>query len=154
MPSTRPFALADRGACLEIFDSNVPGFFDPEERLGYERFLDERANGCGYLVIERDGNLVGCGGIVVEEDGCTASFCWGMVKKNYHRSGLGRLLTNARLQTAKQQVGVTRVVLNTSQHTVNFYRRFGFQTINTIRNGYGPGLDRYDMTLAIRSRSG
>lgn len=149
MPSTRPYARSDRAACLSIFDSNVPVFFDPEERAGYERFLDERADGCGYVVIERDGKLVGCGGIAVEADGCTASLCWGMIDNQSHKSGLGRLLTEVRLEAAKQQSGVTQVVLNTSQHTVSFYRRFGFQTIGIVRNGYGPGLDRYDMTLAI-----
>ena len=154
MPSIRPFDVTDRGACLAIFDSNVPAFFDPEERLGYERFLEERADSCGYLVIERDAKLVGCGGVVVEADRETASLCWGMVENGSHRSGLGRVLTNARLQAVKQQFGVTRVILNTSQHTVNFYRRFGFQTTDIVRNGYGPGLDRCNMALTFRSRKG
>lgn len=96
MPSIRPFDVTDRGACLAIFDSNVPAFFAPEERLGYERFLEERADSCGYLVIKRDAKLVGCGGVVVEADGETASLCWGMVENGSHRSGLGRVLTNAR----------------------------------------------------------
>jgi hypothetical protein len=120
MPSTRPFDVTDRGACLTVFDSNVPAFFDPEEHLGYEKLLQERADSCGYLVIERDGQLVGCGGVVVEADGETASLCWGMVKNGFHRSGLGRVLTNARLQAVKQQVEVTRVIFNTSQHTVRW----------------------------------
>jgi len=102
MPNTRPFDVTDRDACLAIFDSNVPAFFDHEERFGYERFLEERADSCGYLVIERDGKLVGCGGVVVEADRETASLCWGMVENGSHRSGLGRVLTNARLQAVKQ----------------------------------------------------
>jgi hypothetical protein len=40
------------------------------------------------------------------------------------------------------------VQLGTSQHSKEFFARFGFQTTRVTPDGYAPGLDRYDMTLS------
>ena len=37
--------------------------------------------------------------------------------------------------------------LDTSQHTHRFFEKFGFITEQITTNGYGEGLDKYDMTL-------
>nr|MBC8799133.1 GNAT family N-acetyltransferase [Pseudomonas congelans] len=39
MDMLRPYTLADRERCLDIFDSNVPRYFDPAEREQFARFL-------------------------------------------------------------------------------------------------------------------
>ncbi|MEK9212812.1 GNAT family N-acetyltransferase [Sphingomonas sp. 2378] len=68
-----------------------------------------------------------------------------------HRQGLGRLLTQARLHTAAEMPGVAQVHLDTSQHSEGFYARLGFQTERVTVDGYGPGLDRYDMVRTVQS---
>ena len=37
----RPYEIADRADCLQAFDSNAPRYFLPEERIQFERFLDQ-----------------------------------------------------------------------------------------------------------------
>lgn len=147
MDRARPYVAADRAACLALFDSNAPRFFDPSERAGFERFLDEMRR--PYQVIEREGRVVACGGHAVEPDGRTVSLCWGMVEQGLHGQGLGRRLTGARLAAARAEPGVTAVRLDTGQHTTGFYERFGFVIERVVRDGYAPGSDRFDMRLML-----
>lgn len=147
MNAARPYVAADRAACLALFDSNAPRFFDPSERAGFEQFLDEMR--WPYQVIEREGRVVACGGHAVEPDGRTVSLCWGMVEQGLHGQGLGRRLTEARLAAARAEPGVTAVRLDTGQHTTGFYEKFGFVIERVVRDGYAPGSDRFDMRLDL-----
>lgn len=147
MDTARPYDAADREACLALFDSNAPRFFDPSERGDFERFLDEMR--WPYQVIARDGRIVACGGHAVEPDGRTVSLCWGMVEQGLHGQGLGRRLTEARLAAARAEPGVTAVRLDTGQHTTGFYERFAFEITRVVKDGYAPGSDRFDMRLSL-----
>jgi hypothetical protein len=46
----RDYSIADRGACLAVFDGNVPEFFIPPERADFAAFLDALPG--PYLVVE------------------------------------------------------------------------------------------------------
>ena len=56
MDIVRPYEPGDRDACLALFESNVPVFFDVSEREGFADFLDEMH--WPYQVIVRDGRIV------------------------------------------------------------------------------------------------
>ncbi len=144
---SRRYMPADRSACLRIFDGNVPTFFDATEQRAFSNFLDNDAITLSYQVIERQGRVVACGGLAV--NGSSADLCWGMVAREVHGTGLGSLLTMARLEAARAIPGVEQVRLDTSQHTKGFYQRFGFVVKEVVPNGYGPGLDRWDMLLRL-----
>ncbi len=154
-PSTNPivtdraYAPSDQDACLALLDGNSPTFFTASDRTMFEAFLADLAVAWGYRVLERDGRLVACGGCTVEADGTTAGFCWGMVDRALQGTGLGTQLTAMRLRDAAAIPGVTRVRLDTSQLTQGFYARFGFRPVRVTRDGYGPGLDRWDMVLTL-----
>ena len=145
----RLYSPSDRSACLSIFDSNCPEFLDPSERADYEEFLDSFAVSKGYLVFEQSGDIVAGGGIAFYPDDNTGWFCWGLVARDKHRQGLGRQLTKARIDLARGRQGITQLELDTSQKTKAFYESFGFVTKQITENGYGPGLDRYDMVLSL-----
>lgn len=147
MTAVRAYAATDRDACLALFDGNVPTFFAASEREDFAAFLDGHAADWTFQVIERDGRVVACGGHKVAGDGVTAGFCWGMVDRALHRTGLGSVLTEARLRAARATPGVTQACLDTSQHTYRFYERFGFVVEAVVADGYGAGLDRHDMRL-------
>ena len=132
-----------------MFDGNVPQFFSPAERADFASFLDQNAGAWSYQVVERSKHVIACGGYTIDPQGLTAHLCWGIVAKELQGTGLGRLLTEARLRAARSTPGVTQVRLDTSQHTQGFYRRFGFIVERIVPNGYGPGLDRWDMLLRL-----
>ncbi len=146
--SVRLYTPADRAACMAIFSGNVPEFFDSSETADFARFLDTLAEAWAYQVLEQNGRVVACGGLERSGEGKRAGLCWGMVDRSLHRQGLGRKLTEARLRSAAD-MGVEQVVLDTSQHTQAFYAQFGFEPTKVVRDGYGPGLDRWEMVLQL-----
>ncbi|WP_395540912.1 GNAT family N-acetyltransferase [Neotabrizicola sp. sgz301269] len=151
-PRARPYAAPDREDCLALFDGNVPQFFAPEERQEFAEFLDALPE-CGtegtYLVLEEAGRILACGGLALDGSGQQASLCWGMVARAHQGKGLGRALTKARLARARVLPGIERVHLATSQHTAGFYAGFGFAVTTVVPDGFGPGLDRCEMVLAL-----
>ena len=144
----RRYQGADQAVCLAIFDGLVPRFFAPEERPEFAGFLDDCALGVApYLVLLHAGRVVACGGYALH--GARARLTWGMVAREVQGTGLGRALTAARLDILRAMAGVEAVEIETSQHTAGFYQRFGFDVVRVLANGFGPGLDRWEMTLAL-----
>jgi N-acetylglutamate synthase-like GNAT family acetyltransferase len=143
----RPYLPADRDLCLGLFDSNTPHFFDSRERRKFEEFLDEQH--CPYFVMEHDGAIVGCGGFAIEPDKATARLVWGMVRSDSHKLGLGRYLLLFRLREITKVGGIQMVHLDTPQHSALFYEKQGFKIIRTVKDGYGPGLDRVEMMMKL-----
>lgn len=143
----RDYTPADKAACLAIFDGNMPTFFDPSERPLFVSFLDA-PRGESYLVLDIGGQIVGCGGFAREDDGTTITFTWGMVERNRHKSGLGRVLTEARLARIKALDNVERVALNTTPQIAPFFVHMGFVERGVEPNGYAPGMDKVEMEMA------
>ena len=73
--------------------------------------------------------------------------CWGMVRREFHGQGFGTRLLQERLKRLAALPNVDRVRMDTSQHTVKFYERFGFVVESVIKDNYAPGFDRIDMAL-------
>ncbi len=59
MATLLPYTLSARNICLDIFDSNVPRYFDPAERKQFASFLMAPLG--QYFVVERDGDVLACG---------------------------------------------------------------------------------------------
>lgn len=142
----RPYTLADRPACLALFDANTPRFFDPSERAGYDAFLADPAG--PYLVGTLADRPVAAGGLVLNPP--AATLAWGMVHPEHQRHGLGSQLLTARIALARAAPGIETLLLDTSQHSRGFYERHGFAATAETPDGYGPGLARIDMTLSLR----
>lgn len=135
-------ALTDRDACLSIFDSNAPPFFDTKERSEFATFLDGQSD--RYFVVEESAAVVACGGWGSKS--AIAVLCWGMVHRDHHRRGIGTLLMNHRLsEIAKEGFEETEIV--TSQHTKSFFARAGFVEFEAKADLFAPGLHGHCMRL-------
>jgi ribosomal protein S18 acetylase RimI-like enzyme len=148
----RPYTPADRAACLAVFDGNAARFFSPGDREQFAAFLDAPPGFFGVLCDDA-GEVVGCGGVGVRDGGQTAVLTWGMIRADRRGQGLGRQLARARLARVAGLAGVARVVLNTSNEAVGFYRKLGFRVVRHVPDGYRAGLDRYDLELAVSPTS-
>lgn len=142
---TRPYTQDDTEAVIAIFRSNIPKYFTPEEEPGLRNFLDDE-RGEHYCVFEVDGEIVGAGGIALNEDD-TVSLCWGMVSNDRIGTGLGKQMTQFRIDLADEKFPGLPLVISTSQHTEGFYECFGFRTTELIKDGFGPGIDNCKMRL-------
>ena len=141
----RPYTPNDLPAVIEIFRSNIPKYFGPAEEPGLLDFLSDFRAG-DYYVIEAHGDLVGAGGIALNDDQ-TVSLCWGMIRSDFLGKGLGRKLTEFRIEQAVGKHGLLPLVISTSQHTQAFYEKFGFHLISHTPDGFGPGIDICKMRL-------
>lgn len=147
----RAFAEGDRDAALRLFDSNVPEFFHPSERADYVAWLD--APGGPVLVVERAGEVVAAGGVALEADGETGSLCWGIVRRDLHGQGLGRMLLMERLALLADDARCRRVRLSTIQATAGFFEKLGFRTVRVDPGVHGAGTDAWEMTLELTDQA-
>lgn len=144
----RDYRPIDRAACLVLFDGNVPEYFAPSERADFEVFLD--AIDFPYLVIEEEGGLLACGGWTRRtSDPGVVDLCWGMVRRDLHKTGLGRRLLEARLAQVRTTADIQAVVLQTTQHAEGFFARYGFVTRRVVSDGFAAGFHLHEMRLDL-----
>jgi GNAT superfamily N-acetyltransferase len=143
----RQYETADREECLHIFDSNTPWYFLPEERIQFEQFLD-RLRGPYFVVIDED-DLVGCGGFATGRVSGQADLCWIIVRRDEHGHGVGNFLVTACVSEILALDGCRSVRLETSQHTSQFFERWGFAVVEHVAKGFGPELDRIEMRIVL-----
>lgn len=139
--------------CMDLFDSNCPPFFAPYERDLFKRWLlaiekDEfvfpniEAN--HFYILRYENEIVACGGFYLL-DNKTARLSWGMVLDKLHKNGFGTILFQYRLDQLRLLYPNYRLAMDTSQLSVDFYKRMGFKVTDVTVNGYGEGLDKYEM---------
>lgn len=144
----RQYQTEDRDGCLSIFDEGSPEFFAPNERVDYERFLDGVP--AGYEVSLLDGTIVGASGTWVDEDLRRGRLCWILIASTGRGSGLGTVMM-ARAIRQLQVAGATMMDIAASQKSAPFFERFGAKERRRTPEGWGVGLDRIDMELAVPS---
>lgn len=150
----RKYQPGDRASCIEIFQSNCPKYLDPSELSGFEFWLNGQDNekimyknaiGEHYFVLEKEGKVIACGGYYVCKDNPMVSMAWGLVHNAFHKQGFGKQLFQFRVEQIIQDFPERNIELDTSQHTYRFFEKFGFKITQITKDGYGKGLDRYDM---------
>ncbi|ADV67445.1 GNAT family N-acetyltransferase [Deinococcus maricopensis] len=145
----RSFTPQDRAACLALFDSNTPPFFDSTERALYEDFLHQPEP---YFVLEDDTGIVACGGLWLGAHlpEYTAGLSWAMVRRDQHGQGIGAHLLNARLDWLRtHRPDVQQLYIDTSHLTQGYYERHGFRVTDRIENGFAPGMHQIKMTRPL-----
>jgi [ribosomal protein S18]-alanine N-acetyltransferase len=162
MSTIRNYVPEDKDACLRIFNSNCPAYFDVSEHDLFIRWLDHQSgaeNGYSsptysnaltdayYVIEDSNQGVVGCGGFYVTKDLMEVRLAWGMIHADFHNKGLGTSLYNYRREIIERDWPEHTLTLGTSQHTYAFYERMGLKVVATIPSGYGKDLDRYDMEL-------
>ncbi len=145
-PTIRAYRPSDFESCLLVFRSNSPEYFHPKEEQEFINWLEgEQIN--NYLVVESEEQIIACGGIYENEDQKEVGLAWGMVSPRYQGKRIGSELLKRRLNLMNGYPDDFKKVCRTSQKTVGFFKRFGFKTYNYIKDGWGAGLDKIEMSL-------
>ena len=145
-PKFRAFQPADIEKVVPLLLSNIPKYFVPAEEQELRDYLAEHPE--DYWLLERDGEAVAAGGVARNSDG-SVGLCWGMVRNDLIGTGLGKRLTLFRIEKAREKWGDRPFMISTSHHTEGFYVKLGFETIERIPDGFGPGID----TCKMRTRA-
>ncbi len=142
----RPYIPSDQAAVLELFDANTPLYFDKTERKGLIDYLENERE--DYFVVEEDEKLMGAGGINYELQTKTAVISWDIIKPSEHGKGIGRKLTEHRIQHINTKQEIDKIVVRTSQHTYKFYEKMGFKLLKVEKDYWADGFDLYYMEQA------
>lgn len=137
---------------LQIFRSNCPKYFDPNDEQYLIDFLDNYADE-NYLVVLLDDVIIGCGGHYTKYN--FHGIAWVMFKQ--HSIGPKNLLKSADAfyseieRRIMLEGNLFDIQINTAQLMEKLFSRYGFSTYKIIKNGFGEGLDEYKMKKALRS---
>ena len=139
-PLARAWREDDLAACVALFESNVPGYFAAVE---LDDFLQTLRRIDRYWVVEQaGGGIVACGGYAgVPDQPGVAALCWGMVRRDLHRRGLGDFLIRERLRRIEADGAFNAVLIETTRFSCGFYARYGFGVIREQADGFAPGYD-------------
>lgn len=142
--SFRAYREHDRDACFGIFDANCPDYFAANERGDLVGFL--AVPPAGYEVALAGDRIVGAFGVLREAGGLHLR--WIMIAPEVQGRGLGRQM----LDRAKALVlarGETVLHIATSHLSAAFFARIGAVETRHTPDGWGPGMHRVDMVLAV-----
>ncbi len=126
----------------------MPKYFAPHELGLFADFL-EKPDLDEYYVVQEKRDVIACGGLFFDTEKNRAGLAWGMVHADFHGQGIGKKLTQYRIEAFKKSKRTEKIILNTSQHTYRFYEKMGFELQKITPDGFGKGLDNYLMTLKI-----
>ena len=116
-----PYKVEHRAACISVLKSNIGQYFDQSELAGFEDFLDNHVFTTQYFVVTTEGNVKGCGGYYLNNG--VVRLIEGMVDKTCHKTGLGKLLLEFRLQKSIEEHPDIPIGIDTSQHTEGFFNK-------------------------------
>ena len=140
-----PYCDADRDACMSLFDANCPDFFAPNERPDYVEFLDGTPE--GYEVCKVDGRVCGAFGLIADGQDIKR-LNWILIDPRMQGLGVGSKIMKRVVRSGRQSQ--TRIVKIAASHkSATFFARFGAIVISSTKDGWGPGMDRVDMELAL-----
>jgi GNAT superfamily N-acetyltransferase len=149
----RAFEVDDTLACMALFDANCPGSFAPNERDAYQAFLASLSGGTDDYEVCLEGQaLVGAFGLTHRDVSHSTSLRWIVIAPGAQGRGLGRELMARALAGARRR-GSTQLQIAASQVSAPFFSRFGAVETLTTPDGWGPGMHRVDMVLALTTPS-
>jgi [ribosomal protein S18]-alanine N-acetyltransferase len=139
----RPYIPTDKEAVMELLYLNMPKYFAREEEADLLHYLVREAE--HYFVVETEGRIVASGGYNFSEDGTTGKISWDIVHPDFQGKGVGRLLTEFRMEKLRTYDRVRLLSVRTSQMAFRFYEKLGFELKEVVTDYWAVGLDLYRM---------
>jgi putative acetyltransferase len=122
--SPEPFDSPEAQRLIAALDAGLAELYPPEQRFGPNLQAQHLADGRGtFLVAREDGRAVGCGAIRLT-DAVTAEVKRMYVEPDQRGRGVGRAVL-ARLESAAQQMGARRLVLETGSYSADALALYG-----------------------------
>ncbi|MEO1517317.1 MAG: GNAT family N-acetyltransferase [Bacteroidota bacterium] len=143
----RPYRSTDRAGILEMLRLNTPQYFHPSEEEDLVAYLRDEAE--NYFVVEEDGQVLGCGGFNHFRTDALVRIAWDIVHPHHHGKGIGKQLTQFRLEQIKKDPSVRRIVVRTSQLVFPFYEKMGSQLEKVDKDFWAEGFDLYQMEMRV-----
>jgi len=145
---TTDYSELHKDDLVAILRQNVPKYFSERDVADFQKYLSE-GNWNGHDVfVAPDHRVVGCASYYVKS-ASVVGLAWMFFAPL--QLGSRRLLPQleAYLASIRARIGVPNsdltFVLNTTPRVAKLMGRIGFATIETVKDGYGPGYDKVRM---------
>ncbi|MCK0114431.1 GNAT family N-acetyltransferase [Gelidibacter sp. F63206] len=141
----RAYKKSDRPEVIDLLRRNIPKYFDPSEERDLEKYLDDQME--DYFVYVEGFEILGAGGINYFPEEKVARISWDIVEPNAQGKGIGRKLTQYRINQLGENQNIETIIVRTSQHTFKFYEKMGFQLEKVEKDFWAKGFHLYQMTM-------
>ena len=141
----RNYTKKDKSTLIELLRQNTPEYFDPSEEIEFINYLDHEVE--DYFVYELDFKIIGAGGINYFLEEKSARISWDMVDSKSQGKGIGKKLTQHRINHLKRNTEVEIIRVRTSQHAYKFYGKMGFELEKIEKKYWAKNFDLYLMKM-------
>lgn len=141
----REYTSSDNENIINLLKLNTPQYFAPEEEQDLRDYFVNDID--RYYIVEDNGNIIGSGGFNITNEGKNAAISWDIIHPDYQGKGVGRLLTQYRIDRIKEIDTVENISVRTSQLVFKFYEKFGFVLKEIAKDYWAEGIDMYRMEI-------
>ena len=142
----RKYRKEDKLKIIKLLRENTPEFFDPSEEELFENYLDNKIE--DSFVYEKDSKIIGAGGINYFSEQKTARISWDMVHPNSQRSGVGKKITQYRINHLSKNQEIKLIIVRTTQLVYRFYEKMGFALDKIEKDFWAKNFDLYQMKMS------
>lgn len=141
----RNYTKKDKSTLIELLRQNTPEYFDPSEERDFIKYLDHEVE--DYFVYEEHSKIIGAGGINYFIEDKLARISWDMVDLKSQGKGIGKKLTQHRINHLKGIPEIEIIIVRTSQHAYKFYEKMGFELVKIEKEYWAKNFDLYRMKI-------
>ena len=145
----REYKRSDKPEILGLLRKNTPEYFAPAEEKDFENYLDHEVE--DYFVYEKNSKIKGAGGVNYFAKEKLARISWDIIDPSSQGYGIGRELTQYRINHLKEKGNIELIVVRTTQLVYKFYEKMGFELENTEKDFWAKGFDLYQMKMNIKN---
>jgi ribosomal protein S18 acetylase RimI-like enzyme len=139
----RKYISSDKEQLMEVFQANVPTYFDPKEATLFSTYLGKQSD--TYWTVVLEDKVVGGIGYYFDEEDRSGQITWIFFDPEYSGRGLGKQAMKHCMDILESNPNLERMVVRTSQLAYRFFEKFGFQLQFSEKDYWGRGLDLYYM---------
>ena len=143
----RVYNPSHRETILQLFRLNTPRYFSISEENDLNDYLENHAG--HFFIVESGGVVVGCGGYNLFPEHADARISWDIFHPDYQGRGLGSALLRYRVDRLKAIPGLKTITVRTSQLVYPFYKKFGFELKEVVKDYWAEGFDLYRMVQVL-----
>ena len=145
----RRYLNSDKAKIIELLRKNTPQYFDSSEEKDFENYLENEIE--DYFVYEINSEIIGAGGINYFTEQKLARISWDMIEPNFQGNGIGKELTQYRINSLKEKENIKLIVVRTTQLVYKFYEKMGFELKKIEKDFWAKGFDLYQMEMNIKN---
>lgn len=144
----RKYSYIDKPKLIELIRQNTPEYFDASEEGDFENYLDTEVE--DYFVYEENFEVIGGGGVNCFPTEKLARISWDMIEPKFHGKGIGKKLTQFRINHLKGNPEIEVILVRTSQFAYKFYEKMGFELEKVEKDFWAKNFDLYQMRMNIK----